>query len=54
MQVPQVPQITDNDFKVLCYLYYLAEDNGNKTVAVLLKNNKLVVKAHESYAALKP
>lgn len=52
MQVPQVPQITDNDFKVLCYLHYLDLDKGNsdKTVAVLLENNKLAVKAHESYA----
>lgn len=52
MQVPQVPQITDDDFKVLCYLHYLDLDKGNsdKTVAVLLENNKLAVKAHESYA----
>ena len=52
MQVPQVPQITDNDFKVLCYLHYLDldKDNGDKTIGVLLENNKLAVKAHESYA----
>lgn len=50
MQVPQVPQITDNDFKVLCYLHYLDKDNGDKTVAVLLENDKFAVKAHKKYA----
>lgn len=49
MQVPQVPQITDNDFKVLCYLYY-ANYNGDKTVAVILENDKFAIKAHTDYA----
>lgn len=50
MQVPQVPQITDNDFKVSCYLHYLDKDNGDKTVAVILENDKFAIKAHKSYA----
>ena len=48
MQVPQVPQITDNDFKVLCYLYY-ANYNGDKTVAVLLENGNFALLAHTDY-----
>ena len=53
MQVPQVPQITDNDFKVLCYLHYLDKDNKDnvdKTIAVCLENGKIAVKAHTDYA----
>ena len=50
MQVPQVPQITDNDFKVSYYLHSLDKDNGDKTVAVILENDKFAVKAHTSYA----
>ena len=50
MQVPQVPQITDNDFKVLYYLHYLDKDNSDKTAAVILENGKFAVKAHKSYA----
>ncbi|MBR4399725.1 MAG: hypothetical protein IKT06_02190 [Aeriscardovia sp.] len=48
MQVPQVPQITDNDFIVLCYLYY-ANYNGDKTIAVRLENGNFALLAHTNY-----